>query len=331
MTAAVPPSSVAPDHLLQGPVTCDVSDYSLLVFEGPDTLSFLQGQLSNDVAALVPGNVQWTSYNSPKGRMLATLLLWRSGPEGCRALVAADLAESVRRRLSMFVLRAKVRISDATPGHAFLGAIGTGAADAVRAALGSCSAPGSATASETHTTISFPDGRILVIATGGESARTALRAHASMAGPELWRWLGVRAGVPLIVAATQDLFVPQNANWDLLRGVSFQKGCYTGQEIIARMQYLGRLKERMHLFHLADAPPAPGTKVYGSVFAEQSCGTVVNAAIAPSGGSDLLVVVQESALAAPPLRLSSPDGPTLATLPLPYAIPAIEAPVRPRL
>jgi folate-binding protein YgfZ len=186
-------------------------------------------------------------------------------------------------------------------------------------------------AGDAQSTIAFPDGRILVVATDGELARTMLRRHAGAVAPELWRWLGVRAGVPLIVAATQDLFVPQTANWDLLRGVSFQKGCYTGQEIIARMQYLGRLKERMHLFHLDDAPPAPGTKVYGSVFADQACGTVVNAAVAPSGGSDILIVVQESALAASPLHVASPEGPMLAALPLPYAIPATEAPVRPRL
>jgi len=331
MTAAVPPSSVAPDYLLQVPVACDVPDYSLLVFEGPDTQSFLQGQLSNDVAALVPGNVQWTSYNSPKGRMLATLLLWRSGPDAFRALVARDVAESVRKRLSMFVLRAKVRISDATAGQAFLGVIGKGAADAVGAALGSCPSPGTVMTGDAQSSIAFFDGRILVVATDGELARTMLRKHAGAVAPELWRWLGVRAGVPLIMAATQDLFVPQTANWDLLQGVSFQKGCYTGQEIIARTQYLGRLKERMHLYHLDDAPPAPATKVYGSVFADQACGTVVNAAVAPSGGSDILIVVQESALAAPPLHVASPGGPMLAALPLPYAIPATEAPVRPRL
>jgi folate-binding protein YgfZ len=312
-------------------LTCDVSDYALLAIEGLDAQTFLQGQLSNDVAALHVGSVQWTSYNSPKGRMLATLLLWRSGPDAFRALVAADLAEGIRKRLSMFVLRAKVRISDATPGHAFLGAVGSGAADAVRAALGSCPTPGTATASDTHLALGFPDGRILVVPSGGDSARDTLRRHAGAAGPELWRWLGVRAGVPLIVAATQDLFVPQTANWDLLQGVNFQKGCYTGQEIIARMQYLGRLKERMHLFHLDGAPPVPGTRAYGSVFGDQACGTVVNAAAGPSGGSDLLVVVQESALAAPPLRVSSPDGPTLAELPLPYLIPATVTPVRPRL
>jgi tRNA-modifying protein YgfZ len=331
MSAAATPFQGLPTGLPQGPVTCDVTDLSLLAFEGPDAATFLQGQLSNDVVALLPGAVQWTSYNSPKGRMLATLLLWRDGSDAFHALVAADLAEAVRKRLSMFVLRAKVRIADLTPDRVLVGVGGRGAAEAVHAALGACPAPGRVTGTESLVTIGFPDGRIVVVAAAGAPALQALRAHASTASPETWRWLGVRAGVAQIGAATQDLFVPQTANWDLVDGVNFHKGCYTGQEIIARTQYLGRLKERMRLFHLDGAPPAPATKIYGSAFADQACGMVVNAAAAPSGGSDLLAVVQSSALEAPPLRLAAPDGPALEVQPLPYAIPAAEAAPRPKL
>ena len=148
--------------------------------------------------------------------------------------------------------------------------------------------------------------------------------------PEIWRWHGIRAGVPMIGAATQDLFVPQTTNWDLLGGVNFHKGCYPGQEIIARTQYLGRLKERMYPFHVDGASPTPGTKVYGTVFGDQACGTVVDAAPAPDAGSDLLAVLQMSALDGQ-LHLGTPDGPTLVPLPLPYVIPASVAPERPKL
>jgi folate-binding protein YgfZ len=331
MTATAPPTAASPTDLPWEPVTCDVPDVALLGFEGPDAETFLQGQLSNDVTALLPGAVQWTSCNSPKGRMLATLLLWRDSPDAFRALVAADLAVALHKRLAMFVLRARVRIVDLTPGHAFFGAGGTGAAVAVRAALGSCPAPGRATGTAAGTTVGFPDGRILVVAAIGAPARQALRAHARAVPPDTWRWLGVRAGIAQIGAATQDLFVPQTANWDLVDGVSFHKGCYTGQEIIARTQYLGRLKERMHLFHLDGAPPAAAARIYGAAFGDQACGTVVNAAAAPEGGSDLLAVVQMSALAAPPLRLSAPDGPLLEIRPLPYPVADAKAPVRPKL
>jgi folate-binding protein YgfZ len=134
----------------------------------------------------------------------------------------------------------------------------------------------------------------------------------------------------MIGAATQDQFVPQTANWDVLDGINFHKGCYTGQEIIARTQYLGRLKERMYLFHADAAPPPPGTRVYGVVFGDQACGTVVDAAPSPGGGADLLAVVQISALEGP-LHVGTKDGPVLAPLTLPYAVPAPVPPDRPRL
>jgi hypothetical protein len=124
--------------------------------------------------------------------------------------------------------------------------------------------------------------------------------------------------------------VLQTANLDLLDGVSFQKGCYTGQEVIARTQYLGRLKERMHLFHVDAPPPPPGTRIYGAVFGDQACGTVVDAATAPTSGCDLLAVVQLSALDGV-LTLAAPDGPSIAPIALPYALPAPAAPNRPRL
>jgi folate-binding protein YgfZ len=182
------------------------------------------------------------------------------------------------------------------------------------------------------TRVGFPDGRILVVApdAAADALQTKLAGEAASVAPEVWRWLGIRAGVPVIGAATQDLFVPQTANWDLLGGVSFQKGCYPGQEIVARTQYLGRLKERMHLFHVDGPPSPPATKIYGAVFGDQACGTVVNAAAAPDGGSDLLAILQLSALDGA-LRVGSPIGPALAPLPLPYAIPAPVAPNRPKL
>jgi folate-binding protein YgfZ len=130
----------------------------------------------------------------------------------------------------------------------------------------------------------------------------------------------------VITAATQDAFVAQTANWDILRGIDFQKGCYTGQEIIARTQYLGRLKERAFLFHAtADGIP-PGERLFSAAFGDQPCGTVVNAAAAPAGGCDLIAVLQLAAAESGDTRLGAPDGPMLAPLPLPYAIPAPTAP-----
>ena len=304
----------------------------MLAITGADAEAFLQGQLSSDIKELAPGAVQLSSYNSAKGRMLATLLLWREGGESFRALVARDLVEPLRKRLSMYVLRAKVSVTDVTPAHALFGIGGTRAGDAVRAALGRAPDRGQILADAEATRVGFPDGRILVVAPAAftDALGAKLAREAALVAPEVWRWLGIRAGVPVIGAATQDLFVLQTANWDLLGGVSFQKGCYPGQEIVARTQYLGRQKERMHLFHVDGPPPPPATKIYGAVFGDQACGTVVNAATAPAGGADLLAIVQLSALDGS-LRLGSPDGPALAPLPLPYTIPVPVAPNRPQL
>jgi folate-binding protein YgfZ len=154
--------------------------------------------------------------------------------------------------------------------------------------------------------------------------RCAAAARAS--GLAAWEWLAVRAGVPVILPVTQDQFVPQSLNWDALGGISFRKGCYSGQEIVARMQYLGRLKERLFLAHLDADPPLPGERVFSSVFGEQPCGTVVNAAVAPDGGSDLLAVIQVSAVDSGDLHLATPGGPPLSQLPLPYDLPPVQAP-----
>jgi hypothetical protein len=138
--------------------------------------------------------------------------------------------------------------------------------------------------------------------------------------------LTIRAGVPVITASTSDLFVPQAANWDALGGVSFQKGCYAGQEIVARTQYLGRLKERLALAHLDGAPPVPGARLYSAAFGEQACGTIVNAAAAPDGGSDMLAVLQLAAAESGDVHLAAPGGASLRLSPLPYEVPAPAAP-----
>ncbi|MBA3504463.1 MAG: folate-binding protein YgfZ [Betaproteobacteria bacterium] len=322
---SVDPFAAAREHS----IVCDEIDLGLLEFAGPDAAAFLQSQLSSDVAALVDGRTQLSSYNSPKGRMLANLYLWRAGPDRFRALVAADLSESIRRRLSLFVLRAKLTITDLSAVTTLLGVAGARANESLREALNLAPGPGEIAGGDLLAAVSLPGGRVVVItpAVTDAGVKKQLAAHASGAASSVWRWLGIRAGVPLIDSATQDLFVVQTTNWDVLGGVSFQKGCYPGQEIVARMQYLGRLKERLQLFH-AEADSVPGTKLYGSAFGDQACGTIVNAATAPVGGSDLLAVVQLAALATQPLHAGTPSGPVLTPLPLPYPLPDAAAPHR---
>jgi folate-binding protein YgfZ len=328
-----PPADPSPAGIAPAPFWTTLPDIGVLGFDGPDAASFLQGQLSNDVAALAPGHAQWSSYNSPKGRMLGTLLLWRAGPDSFRAWLAADLAESLRKRLAMYVLRARVQVTDRTHHGPRFGVGGAGAGSATAAALGATPAPGCAVEADGVAIVASPDGRILVQPAQADADAVAARlaAHAASGESARWHLLGVRAGVPLVTAATADLFVPQSANWDLVGGVNFKKGCYPGQEIVARMHYLGRLKERAARFRVEGPPPPAAARVYGDVFGDQPCGTVLNAAPTAEGGSELLAVVQWAALESGKLRLGAPDGPALARLPLPYPLPAPEAPDRPKL
>lgn len=298
---------------------------AILDVDGPDAAVFLQGQLSNDVTALAPGRAQWSTYNSPKGRMLATLLLWKpaSGP-AFRIALAADLSEAVRKRLSMYVLRSKVTL--AVPGLDAIGIGGPLAADIARATLGiePSSLGVNAIAGTGAEAIGLTDGRILVAAPASAAAGLLerLSPHATPAEETAWRWLSIRAGVGEVRLATRERHVAQTGNWDANGALSFTKGCYPGQEIVARTQNLGILKERAHPFHFDGDPPAPATPVYSSAFGDQSCGSVLDAVALPEGGCDLLAVVQTKAVEGGEVRLGAANGPLLARLALPYELPA---------
>jgi folate-binding protein YgfZ len=311
------------------PIVCPHTGLGLLKFAGDDAVAFLHGQVSSDVQALAAGQGQYWSYNSPKGRMLANGVLWRSPAHGVEAavwmLLASDLVETIHRRLAMFILRAKVSIEDATDAHAVLGLAGDGRLEAVRDALGIAPAPSTAVSfGGGAMAYALADRRLVIVAPAADApiVQAALARHASVAGVDRWRFSNIAAGVPWLSAATSDRFVPQMANWDLLGGISFQKGCYPGQEIVARMKYLGRLKERLFAFHTDALAVPPATPLYSAAFgAEQACGSVVDAAPAPAGGTALLAVVQISAADANDLTLGTREGPRLSRRALPYDVP----------
>jgi folate-binding protein YgfZ len=263
--------------------------------------------------------------------MLANGVLWRSpaAEGGVVMLVAEDLLESFCRRLAMFVLRAKVTIENATERLVLIGLAGAGGGNSAREALGVVPVPASAIAfGDGATAFELPDRRIAIVvpASGAPIVQAALARHASLVDGLTWRQFGIAAGVPWIRAATSDLFVPQMVNWDVLGGISFQKGCYPGQEIVARMQYLGRLKERLFAFRTDALEVAPAARLYSAAFgADQACGTVVDAAPDPAGGTAVLAVVQIAAVDADDLTLGEPGGRPLRRVPLPYDVPTVAA------
>ncbi len=331
-THSVPSSAVA-----NATVICPVGDLGVLWFDGRDAEAFLQGQLSSDVAELKPGASQRSSYNSPGGRMLASLRLWRDPDvatgHAYGALLAADLAAPIAKRLAMFVLRSEVAVADATAAHAVLGIAGPRAAATIADTFGAAPVRNGVVtiAGGTARLIRLPDDRFLIVAMAEAEGdiRRALGTQVVAGEAALWRGWSIRAGVPLITAATSDRFVPQMLNWDALDGISFQKGCYPGQEIVARTRYLGRLKERLYAFHLdPSSVPDPGTRVFSPAFGDQPCGTIINAAPAPDGGVALLAVVQIAAAESRGVSLAAPDGPALHSVALPYSITTTEPPRR---
>jgi hypothetical protein len=262
--------------------------------------------------------------------MLANFVVWREPSSTGRflTLLPGEIADAVAKRLSMYVLRSRVTIVDASDEIARIGIGGPDAARVAGGARGAHPAPFELRTFGSLTILGLPGPRFVVVAPAAESEaiRSELLHDAAAAPFIVWRWLTIRAGVPVITAATQDLFVAQTANWDILGGIDFQKGCYTGQEVIARTHYLGRLKERAFVFHAAIDGVRPGERLYSAAFGDQPCGTVVDAAPAPEGGCDLIAVLQVAAAERGDPHLHAPDGPALTPLALPYAIPAPAAP-----
>jgi hypothetical protein len=303
---------------------------AVIDIRGADAAAFLHGQLSSDVKGLAVDACQYTSYNSPKGRMLANFVLWRTGAETFVALLPADLAAAFARRLSMFVLRSKVALSDISATTARFGIGGPAAATVLNAAFGVVPDPFAVIAAGEVALLGWPGARYVVIAPGPAAGDLAAKLErlAPTGSFAVWQWLTIDAGVPVVTAATQDQFVAQMANWDVLGGVNFQKGCYPGQEIVARTRYLGRLKERTYAFHVDHEDVAPGVRLYSTVYGDQPCGTVVNAAPAPEGGVDFLAVIQIAAAQSRDVRLARPDGTRVLQRALPYAMPAATEPVK---
>lgn len=299
----------------------DLPQLALICFFGDDARDFLHSQLSCDVSSLPPNQSTYGSYCTPKGRILSTLLLWRSEPDFFVQL-PSSLREPIQKRLSMFIVRSKVKARDAGGEFVCLGVAGASAEASLKQLFGNVPRAGRDVARHDDITIMrLPVDRFEIVVPREKAAavREALAKDAEAAGQEHWDWLDIRAGIPVIAPATQEEFVPQMVNLDLIGGVSFTKGCYPGQEIVARMHYRGRLKQRMYLAHLAgDTAPLPGDKLYSTDTGEQSCGMIVNAAPAPEGGYDALAVIQMKSAEAGRVHWKALDGPALVFLPLPY-------------
>lgn len=277
--------------------------------QGEDAARFLHGQLTQDFALLGLSEARLAAFCSAKGRMQASFIGFKRSHDEILLICSRDLLPATLKRLSMFVLRAKARLSDATADFQLFGLVG----DAVPAALppGAWSHLRQDDASTVRLYPAEGTSRALQVLPLGQVPATAAAID-----PALWAWLEVRSGVATLSQPVFEALVPQMLNYESVGGVNFKKGCYPGQEVVARSQFRGTLKRRGAVVHGA-VPLQPGQEVFHDSDPSQPCGLIVQAAPNPQGGFDAIASLQTSAMAGGQLTV---DGQPLQLLPLPYPL-----------
>lgn len=291
-----------------------LSHLGVLAVSGPDAESFLHNQLTNDVLGLPQGAMHLAGYCSAKGRLLATLIVWKSD-NGVMLVMPREILQGVQKRLQMFVLRSKVTLADVSDQTALIGVATPDPQNIRWSDFAGWHADWPASVGLQRSLWMGPAEQAMKL---WDDLSTRLQP----ANASLWRWLDIRGGLPMVVEATREQFVPQMVNFDLVGGVNFRKGCYPGQEVVARSQYLGKLKRRMRLASTHAESVAAGMEIFSDADPGQPCGLVVNAERNPEGFWDVLVEIKLDA-AGTPVRLNAgneADTDLLQFSDLPYAL-----------
>ncbi len=317
MTRSLPESENASAAALnaQGGA-CVLPEWGVLRVDGADAASFLHSQLSNDINRLAVGDARLAAYCNPQGRMLASFVALKRHQDAQRTELwlacSADVLDAARRRLSMFVLRSRAALQDASASVAVMGLVGHAAK--VRLGLVEQALPAvwSGSPLEDGMAIRLPDalGVNRWLWMGSPAGRDALQAALPALDLGVWRWLDVRSGVVMVRAATASAFVPQMLNYERIGGIDFKKGCYPGQEIVARTQYLGKVKRRAFVVH-AEAQLAPGQEIHWSTDPMQPAGLIAQAERSPQGGFDAVAELKLAVTESGSLHLGSAQGPEI--------------------
>ncbi len=284
---------------------------------GDDAATFLQGQLTQDVTSMGLDAARLAAFCNAKGRMQASFVVFKrksdAGADEILLVCSADILVQTLKRLSLFVMRAKVKLSDASGDFTLYGLAG----DATHLIAASARIHWS------KHDFSGKNAVFLYPGAGIERVLLCAPAGAPSAGqdlpPSIWNWLEVQSGIAMITQPISEAFVPQMLNYESVGGVNFKKGCYPGQEVVARSQFRGTLKRRAYVVH-GLAEPHVGQEVFHASDAEQPCGLVALGAANPAGGFDAIVSMQTAAAQGGQLTLGSPTGAALGLRPLPYSL-----------
>ena len=286
--------------------------------EGVEASQFLQSQLTQDFSLLGLSEARLAAFCSAKGRMLASFYGFKRSHSEILLVCSRDILAVTLKSLSRFVLRAKARLTDASDDYALFGLAG----DTLEAIAGGAHATWSKVEIGTASVVFlYPaDGvqRGLWLAPVAEAT-----PDGAALSPTDWAWAEVRSGIAMITTPIIEVFVPQMLNYESVGGVNFKKGCYPGQEVVARSQFRGTLKRRAFAGH-SEASMKAGDEVFQEGDDSQPCGMVAQAAALPTGSSlggfDAIVSMQVSAVEAAGLHLGSANGPTLVVAPPPYPL-----------
>ncbi|WP_163097089.1 folate-binding protein YgfZ [Acidithiobacillus ferrianus] len=302
------------------------TELGLIRAHGADAETFLQSQFSNDLRALTRGGGQWSSYSTAKGRMIANFYVQRDD-SGFWLSLSADLVDPVIDRLRKFRMMAKLEIERGDPEFVLLAVSGNGSGELLGRVIGvtppALGNDGMLQEGMIITRLPWINAeifQILLPASRVDVLTAALVAAGARAGTaEDWRLQAIRAGVGMVSSTTTEKIIPQELNLEVLGGINFKKGCYPGQEIVARSHYLGKLKNQTYRV-AAQQPLNAGEEIFAASMGEQSIGMVINAAPDPQGGFGALALLR-AANAGEALTAGALDGTPLTLEQLPYPLP----------
>ncbi|NDP40364.1 MAG: folate-binding protein YgfZ [Rhodoferax sp.] len=295
-----------------------LNDLGVIRAQGEDAAKFLQGQLTQDFLLLGQSEARLAAFCSAKGRMQASFIGFKRGPTDILLLCSRDILAATIKRLSMFVLRAKVKLSDASDLFLLYGLAGAALKNATENIAGYAVIAWAKADFDSISLVNLYPADAVARALWVAPVDTPAPVGAALT-PEQWAWGEVRSGIATITQPVVEAFVPQMLNYESVGGVNFKKGCYPGQEVVARSQFRGTLKRRAYLAH-AEASLIAGDELFAPDDAAQPCGMVVQAAAAPTGGVDAIVSMQISAFSGGGVHARQADGPLLTLSPPPYPL-----------
>lgn len=302
-------------------VMCDFSHLGVLEITGVDAVTFLQGQVTNDARLLNENSAHYTGYCSAKGRLLALFFAF-SHQQKLHLQLNQKLLEPIAKRLKMYVMRAKVSINDVSDTVVKIGLSGENIPDFLAPFFTKIPTQAYESMSAEHGTLirlssqKIPRFEVICSTEQAKIIWQALKKTCKPVGKACWEWLEIQAGIPDIYLQTQEAFVPQMVNLDLLGAINFKKGCYTGQEIVARTHYLGKVKRRTYLAHLNTSTP-PQANDDMTNLNNEIVGKVVRSAPAPIGGYDILAEIRVESVESGNLLV---NGVNVEIQALPYAL-----------